>query len=146
MQQTIPMSLFIPQPVCISADAWRQCEPRAIIGRIRYDDLCRQAGLMARVSGPALDREILVLESGEHTRIVHPTATALAVVMPKFDASPEQALRVLEVLAYGFHDYAARECVCGRGLFRPVRPRGRPFTGKALTAAARTRRARQNPY
>jgi hypothetical protein len=62
-------------------------------------------------------------------------------------ATPTAALRVLEVLAHSFHDYAARECVCGKGLFSVPKRQGRPLKGvRAQTpservAAMRARRA-----
>jgi hypothetical protein len=31
----------------------------------------------------------------------------------------ERALRILEILAYGFFDYAARECLIGKDYFIP---------------------------
>lgn len=53
------------------------------------------------------------------------------------------ALRVLEILAYGFLDYGARECVCGRGLFVGQKPVGRPpVVGRPQTAAERMRAMR----
>jgi len=54
-------------------------------------------------------------------------------------------LRVMEVLAHSFHDYAARECVCGRGLFCAPKRVGRPPNGtKAMSAAERMARMRAN--
>jgi hypothetical protein len=57
------------------------------------------------------------------------------------------ALRVLEVLAHGFHDYAARECICQKKLFAPPKRQGRPpkgvraQTARERMAAMRARRA-----
>jgi hypothetical protein len=34
----------------------------------------------------------------------------------------ERALRILEVLAYGFNDYGTRASICHLGLFSPENP------------------------
>jgi len=53
----------------------------------------------------------------------------------------EEAGFVLEVLAHGFHDYTARENVCGRLRYHPER-RGRERTGRAMSGAERARKFR----
>ena len=55
-----------------------------------------------------------------------------------WEPSAAAALRVLEVLAHGFHDYSARECVCGKKLFAIPKRHGRPPDGpRAKTARER---------
>ncbi len=80
--------------------------------------LVERAGVRARVTGGAQCRVVLWSGPGhavtldEHRR---PLYAVDGTRLPQRD--PERAARILEVLAYGCRDYAARETVCGRGLF-----------------------------
>lgn len=130
----IPYRPFIAAPRILPDDA----APPPSVARTTVTELCRIAGIPVRVTSSAV---VVHLHAGaEHYR--HRDTAIVGVV---FDGTPESALRVLEVLAHGFHDYAARESVCGRGLFAPPVRRGRhPRQGRAMTPAERMRRHRQS--
>jgi len=114
--------------------------------------LCSRAGIRYRVSGGPQARVVLWNGPG-HGRTVDDEGRIVYAVdrngLPQRD--PERAARILEVLAYGCFDYAARESICGRGIFvYPLTPdHGRAWLaeigrrgGRARTAAkASTSRA-----
>jgi hypothetical protein len=106
-----------------------------------YRELCSLAGIPPRVSGPDLDRRVYILSGEQHAYPVD-VPDEIGVAFPAFGGTQPDALRILETLAYGFLDYAAREAVKGRGLFTATSHPGRKFTGKALTGAERMRRLR----
>jgi hypothetical protein len=110
------------------------------LGRVTLSELCELAGIPCRVTSPHLPT-VTVHAGASHYRGPDGLWVGLDGA---FTRSALEALRILEVLAHGFHDYGARECVCGRGLFvAPVR-RGRPAQwGRAMSAAERMRRLRR---
>ena len=108
--------------------------PPQALARTSVGDLCKAANVSMRVSG-SQRRKIVCTTGDEH---LYTGDTYYVGVGDTWKLSRTSALRVLEVLAYGFHDYVARECVCGRGLFVPPKPPGRPLAGpRAKTAAER---------
>lgn len=126
-------TVFIPAPRVLSQ---RDTRPEAVLYTL--EALCAFARVPLRVTGgPQTD--IFVHDGTEHAR-----AAEGLYVGGKRPRTRLGALRVLEVLAYGFHDYAARECVCYQGLFSVPRPRGRPsLSGRSMTDAERMRRMRE---
>jgi len=110
------MRVFVPTPLPVRSRNLERITRNAI-DETTYKGLCRIPGLDPRVSGPDLDRRILILGGDECFRVVD-DPSILVVGIPNWSRTPSDALRALEVLAYGFHDYCARESVCGRGLFR----------------------------
>ena len=93
------------------------------------------------MSGPDLDRRVHILAGEQHAYPVG-MPDEIGVAFPNYGGTQPDALRILEILAYGFLDYAAREALRGRGLFLPLAQPGRKSTGKALTGAERMRRLR----
>ncbi len=86
-------------------------------------DICAQAGVRYRVSGGSPPHVILWNRPSGYTTAE--TGEKLYAIdcagLPQ--QRPQRALRILEILAYGFQDYFARESVCGRGYFvYPVTP------------------------
>jgi hypothetical protein len=59
-------------------------------------------------------RKVVCVVGSEH---LYSDDTYYVGVGKNWSLSRTSALRVLEVLAYGFHDYVVRECICGRGFF-----------------------------
>jgi hypothetical protein len=121
MRFSLPADLDIasPQPLC-GAERERALRCR----RTDVESLCRRAGIRYRVTG---GRQPLVAfwNGPTHGYTVTPDSRRLYVIgrasLPRDDQ--ERALRALEILAYGFHDYAARESVCGKDYFiYPVTP------------------------
>jgi hypothetical protein len=128
------------------------CPPRALarseghpseLSQTSLEELCCVATIPLQVTGGVYDQLILV-RSDDH--FLRPGIYLIGVGKNRVDwkPTPEDALRVLEILAYGFLDYGARECVCGRGYFVAKRGRGRPPKGgRAMTAVERNRQYRE---
>lgn len=137
MTTPIPYSLSISPPLPLAANDARPGE----IARVTLNELCGQAGVPVRVATDVPEVTIVL-----HKGTFHFRSPGFAYIGIGDFSDREQALRVLEVLAHGFHDYAARECVCGRGLFCAPTKRGRPsLTGRAMSAKERMRKHRRRP-
>lgn len=95
--------------------AWNSPRPK-VLRETTVADLCMEAGILMRVTGGERIR-ILLVDGAQNYR--EPGIFHVGVAEIHETAPEDLALRVLEILAHGFHDYAARECVCGRGLFIP---------------------------
>jgi hypothetical protein len=82
--------------------------------------LIRAGGIRPAVAG-AEDACVLLVAGSQHFRLA---TGELAVGMQPADAiglaREERARYVLEVLAHGFHDYAARECVRRFVMYLPL--------------------------
>lgn len=137
------MKRTVFRPFVMSPRRLRDGEaPPHLLGRIDFVDLCARAGIRLRVTG-GVDRAIVCV-AGEDSFVGE--GDALVGGANAWPLTRVGALRVLETLAYGFLDYAARECVCRQGLFVPPQRRGRPPTGtRTMTARERmaTMRARR---
>ena len=130
----IPRIVMIPPPRVLPE---RATPPGRTVSTFTIGQLCQLARVPMRVSGGE-DVKVICVESKDH--FFGPDGVYYVGVAAR-PRTRVGALRVLEVLAHGFHDYAARECVCGRGLFTaPTGPRGRPRLG-ALAMTARERMA-----
>lgn len=106
---------------------------------VSMDRLLAAVGLPNRVTGGL--REILVHPGSEHFLVNGKPCVGLSRRLRK-DCVPSEAGFILEVLAHGFHDYTARENICGRLRYHPDR-RGRERSGKAMSGAQRARKFRQ---
>lgn len=136
MKTPISMNVWIDSP---RHTVEGQVLPR-VIQRLTLSELCQVAQIRCRMSGGAQDENrIFVCESEHHFQVANvPWSLSYVGVLVGWKLDQLQALRVLEVLAYGFHDYEARECVSFRGLFAAKRPVGRPAVlGHAQTARER---------
>lgn len=139
------MQIFTPPPrPALARDILPRINQGAgVIASVPYHELCSAAGIRPRVSGANLVRTIVVTNWGEGLRLVD-APDKLVVALPGFKKGDQHsAMTVLEMLAYGFQDYAAREALCGRGFFVPPRKAGRPASGgRSLTGTERSRRSR----
>jgi len=91
--------------------------------------LCQKAGIHCRVEGPSAKIAVSI-ESGlrchedwcapDHEGELPPPYRVYRISLDhvKMRDPSEWALRMIEVLAYGFLDYASRETVCHRGYFK----------------------------
>lgn len=81
-------------------------------------EVCEQAFIRYRVSG-GNPPHIVIWSIPHHGYTLTDSGLTWYAVSDLGLPSTEQerALRILEILAYGFQDYFARESVCGRGLF-----------------------------
>lgn len=133
----VPYTPFIPAPEVLAEDAL----PPVPIATVSVRDLCEIAGVPNRVTSPHTPSVVLHRGSrhfvGRHRYYV-------GLDRRSFSRTALDALRILEILAHGFHDYAARENTCGRGLFVSPRRRGRPaLRGRRMSSAERMRRMRK---
>lgn len=128
----LSMTPMIRPPVPIAA-------PPMQASVVTMDGLLAAVGLSNRVTGGL--REVLVHPGPEHFLVNGRPCVGLSrrsiSALGQTDAG-----FVLEVLAHGFHDYTARENICGRLRFFPDR-RGRERTGRAKSGAERARKFRQ---
>lgn len=116
MREPLEADLEIPAARVLFADErnWVLASPQE--GTI--SELCRRAGIRCRVTGGPEVGVVLwdgpghgITQSDHHRRVY-------AVDRGKLPPNdPDRSLRILEVVAYGCFDYAARESVCGRGYF-----------------------------
>jgi hypothetical protein len=92
-----------------------------VLAKTTLGKLCTMAKIPLRVSRP--DKTVICIAGGEHFVT---NKRYYVGVGSRWRKTRTAALKVLEVLAHGFHDYTARECVCNRGLFAIPKRRGRP--------------------
>lgn len=113
------------------------------IREVTLRELCEAARIPCRVTAEG-SRRILLHGGLDHHR--SPNAYFVGGVRGVHGSGAMgrvAALRALEVLAYSFMDYGARESVCGRGLFVAREPPGRRSRlGRPRTAAERMRAMR----
>lgn len=114
----IPMNVWPSRPLPVKPTDWRGIARTRTLAVISYRELCDLAGVSSRVSGPDLDRRVHILTGEQHAYPVG-CPDEIGVAFPDYQGTQTDALRILEILAYGFFDYAARETVRGRGLFSP---------------------------
>jgi len=133
----VKLPVFFPIPLNVtSSENWK--------GQwITYQQLCAIADVPARISGNALDRRICIGHaSAQPEKLCAPNGDYFVPAPTSGSLDQEQALYILGFLAYAFLDYAARETVCGRGVFSTATPHGRPRTGKAKSGRERTQQWR----
>lgn len=87
-------------------------------------EVCSEADVRCRVTGGPISHLVL-WDSPHHGYTVdaegRPFYAVSRIGLPQ--RKQQRALKILEILAYGFLDYVARESVCGRGYFiYPVTP------------------------
>jgi len=111
--------------------------------RVTIEELCRQAGVSCRVTGLSARRQLHVADAPLLRAVRSPGPLGPVWVGVPYKDVRKRALHVLGMLAYGVFDYAARECLRGLEVARPSPGRGRPRTGRALSAAERKRLSRQ---
>lgn len=138
MKRPLPFTPFIAPPRVLFSDA----RPPAHVATLTIEELCSLAGIPGRVTSPHAPR--VFLHAG-HDHFRSRAGCYVGIGARRFSRrSPEASLRVLEILAHGFHEYAARENLRDRGLFVPPSRKGRPaLIGRRMTAAERMRRMRR---
>ena len=128
-------------PVIFSPQVLAEAErPPKEFARFSLNALCELAGVPPRVTGGTTP-EIALHAGVDH--FTHSNRFYVGVG-PRWKASRAKVLFVLEVLAHGFHDYAAREAICSQGLFHAPLKRGRPrLQAQPMTAKERMWKMRQ---
>lgn len=108
----IPLRI-VDAPLPLASDQ----EKPTIVQTITLKNLCKTAGIPCTVTQGAPPK-ILLCRGSVHRSAPGHRYVGLDAVSPRFrKMTRTAALRVLEILAFGFFDYGARECVCGRRLF-----------------------------
>lgn len=111
-----------PLVMRLSADAkkWGKPEPLTRDDAFSIKELCEQAGIPCRVTGHNADLKMIALIDSENDFIIMeddgPFYSVGKKTIPETD-SADIALRILEVMAYTFHEYSARECLNHQGFF-----------------------------
>jgi len=91
--------------------------PPAVVRDVTLSGLCDAAGIDCRVTIGRPPRIVLHRGQDHRRSVAGIYYVGIGRRRLRSRMTRVQALRILEVLAYGFFDYGARECVCGRGLF-----------------------------
>lgn len=81
-------------------------------------DLCKSAGIACKVSGLDAHKESILIDSADGLptgKIMNGIGRDIYVINQSDILDDHPDLRALEILAYAFFHYSARECV--RGLF-----------------------------
>lgn len=118
MPTPIQLNIWPTGPHYLKPTDWQTQVGAGTICVLSFRELCRIAGVPPRISGPDLDRRIHIL-SGNQNLCPAGLQDDLGVALPSYQGRESDALRILETLAYGFFDYAAREIVRGQGLYVP---------------------------
>jgi hypothetical protein len=101
------------------------------------EELCREAGIACRVTGPSTKRTIN-LRYSKTVKACREPGLAGTVTLGLPETVPhKRAVLALGVLAYSVFDYVARESLRGLPESRPSAPRGRPRKPQPLTGAER---------
>jgi hypothetical protein len=116
VREPLEPDLEIPAARVLFADERKRVLASPQVGTI--SELCQRAEIRCRVTGGPEVRVVLWDGPGHGITQSDHYRTVYAVDRRKLPSNdPDRSLRILEVLAYGCFDYAARESVCGRGLF-----------------------------
>lgn len=92
-------------------------QPPHALRKITLAQLCSIAGIRIRVTSNLIPT--ICLHAGkEHYRPIGYPKMYYVGGCQKERVRKREAFRILEVLAFGFQDYAARETICGRNLYR----------------------------
>ena len=112
-----PMNLDLPCPII-----HREPFPDDEDERTSIVELCRKAGVRLRVEDPDAYRLRIILSERYPTSKAWNSNNLRLCVIHRGDILDDYpALRMLEILAYAFFDYDARECLC----FQPYFDRNR---------------------
>lgn len=82
---------------------------------VTLKNLCLVAGIQYRFICEIENNWFIDETTNQHFK----TKQGNIIGISKFIQEPEpiKAMRIIEIMAYSFFDYAARECVCGKGYF-----------------------------
>lgn len=121
MNARLAADLEIPTPQALSGVRRTQALRSR---RHTIASLCARANVRYRVTGGKHPR-VAFWDGPGHGHTVTDSNEPIYIIdrasLPQ--SGPDRALRALEILAYGFQDYASRESVCNRGYFLyPVIP------------------------
>lgn len=111
-----------PLVMRLGADAhnWGKPEPLTRLDACSVRDLCEQAGIPCRAFGHQAELKMIVLKDSENDFLVMedngPFYSVGKRTIPETDTT-DLALRILEVMAYTFREYYARERLNFQGYF-----------------------------
>lgn len=108
-----PMNLNLPCPT-----VRREPLPDDEGERTSVAELCRLANVRLRVEDPdAYRQRIVVSDRYPTSKAWDPNHLSLSIIHRDDILDDYPALRMLEILAYTFFDYDARECLCFQSYF-----------------------------
>lgn len=111
-----------PLVMKLAADAhkWGMPQPFTRDDAFSVKDLCEQAGIPCRTFGHHADFKMIAMIDSEdnflHVADDGPFYSVGRKLITEADPA-DVALRILEILAYTFQEYSARECLNGQNLF-----------------------------
>lgn len=111
-----------PLVMILAADAhkWGKPEPFTRNDAFSVKDLCEWAGIPCRAFGHYADlKMIAMIDSSDNFLKIEDDGPFYSVGRRSISESNQAdiALRVLEIMAYTFKEYSARECLNGQRLF-----------------------------
>lgn len=109
---------------------------------ITLREVLARAGIPCRASGRWTERLVVIDPAFDGIEREAGDWGAVRIGAPAELGQRDQARHAIAALAYGLMDVVARESIRGQAWARPSRPRGRPASGAALSAAKRQRRHR----
>ena len=111
--------------------------------KITLSRLCELAEVACQVSGISAEREIFVAASPKMRIVRRPGALSAVWLGIPPGTGKRRSLLALGMLAYGEHDYGARETLRGLPESRASVGPGRPRSRRPLTGAERQQRHRR---
>ena len=111
-----------PLVMRLAADAhkWGMPEPFAREEAVSVKQLCEQAGIPCRAFGHHAELQMIALIDSEDNFLFIADDGPFYSIGQKLitEGDPaDVALRILEIMAYTFHEYSARECLNRQNLF-----------------------------
>lgn len=102
-------------------------------------ELCESAGVSCKASGAWTERVVDLIEAERLQITAEPSDwSVVQIALPLAD--PRKAARIaLAVMAYALHDLVAKQSIMGAPWARIAAPRGRSFSGTALSTVERQR-------
>ena len=106
----------------LADDAHKWGKPQAVERSQAFSvkELCGQAEIDCLVFGNLVDFKMIALIDGcEHYLLIEDNGPLYSIGRDFIEETDgaDIALRILEVMAYTFHEYASRECLYKRGFF-----------------------------
>lgn len=104
----------------LDAKKWGKPEPLTRDDACSVKDLCERAGIPCRAFGHHADfKMIVMIDSDDNFLIIEDDGPFYSIGRKTIvETEPaDVALRMLEIMAYTFHEYSARECLNHQGFF-----------------------------
>lgn len=111
----------VPVPMHIGPQIriWRDPLPSSVLDHcVSVAELCHKAGVKLRVSGESVYvRNVYIQDSLDSCIAWTDENHKLYIIADNEIPHDNRYLRILEILAFSFFEYASRECLCHQGYF-----------------------------